>query len=282
MIAYRFLGLLLTISMSAGPLLADDKTPDINKQAADKSEAPATDAPQSKDLSATRAQIEQAWSKHESLMVQVHSRVQTPNALRSMELTGTIWVRRTDGDDLQRSDTTIKTTLGEGEHASSTFLNKLEVFDGSNAYQLLNQGKESRLIKLDPVRLQRVAGTELVDQLAAFSELSVLSERVEEGVTFIVLEAIPHELKHPLHAIHVYIDKSTGVMRRLIMLDADAAEIQKLNLYDAEFNREIDPKLFAFTPPAEITLEDQTTGQRSESIAPEGPQKTDLPDALNE
>jgi hypothetical protein len=233
----------------------------VAKEPAPAKEQPAEATPA---LAEVRAAVETAWAKYRSLRIQVHSLVDTPNAIRTVELKGTIEIlRREDGTEWIRSDTTTIDTMGKGENALVTRLNKLEILNDDSAHQVQNLKNDVVVYKIDPIRIQRVAGGMLIEQLSRFNALTVLPNAKIGEKSMYLLEGKPNPPVPNVEKVRVWIDTATGVMAKFAMYATDGAEMQVLNLFDAKFDVTLDPQLFVFKMPTSAKLVDLTTKQKS-------------------
>lgn len=228
----------------------------------------ATPTAEKESFEAVAEKIAAAWNRHSTLRAKIHSLAETPGARRTVEIKGSVLVKRVEGPDLQLTDTTTVTTLGEGEHAAATILNQLEQFDGKQAFITRNIGAETRAFKVKDEFLQRVAGAELCDQLRRLQEPEVDTAVQLNDQDVYVIESRPKGQMAPLDRVVSYVSKADGVLIKVELLAADGAVLRSLNLFDLQFDEELPADSFEFKPSPEVKIIDQAGGKTVVSPSP--------------
>ncbi|MCB9849159.1 MAG: hypothetical protein H6817_00470 [Phycisphaerales bacterium] len=215
-------------------------------------------------LAEVEKQITEAWAKHNTLKLRVHSLIRTPNAVRTVELSGTVMVRKKDGQEEYRRDTTTTTTLGSGAATRVDTINVLEICDGKTAHMVRNSGLDSKVYRVDPSRPQRVAGAALIEQLKANGTLTVAPPPEDESLDYFVLKVKLRDPAPPADMVEVHVDRDTGVMNTQILYDATGGEIQTVHYLDHKLDVELDPDFFDFLLPEGVEYIDTTEPDNGE------------------
>jgi len=224
-------------------------------------------------LADVERQIADAWNRHRSLRIRLHSVVNVPDTMRITEHTAVVEVMRRDGVDLIRNDGTIKMTVDVENPPPPMVISQLEIFDGGNGFQVRNFKQDAQVIRVDPGKVQRVAGGPLFEQLRVYNTLELLpSEKLGDQDVF-VIGCTPKNPSPRLGAMRVYIDRQDGVLRKIVLYDESGKELRTLNLFDAEFDVELDPAAFQFIIPAGVKVIDTRTnpppGEKTKSPPPD-------------
>jgi outer membrane lipoprotein-sorting protein len=94
-------------------------------------------------------------------------------------------------------------------------------------------------------------------------ELKLLPDAKIDGLTCWVIEMTPtlEQIKAQLGKSVASYDQDTGLMVSNIGYDSAGKEISKVTVTDIKVNEKMDPKIFKFTPPEGVTVQDMTNSQ---------------------
>jgi outer membrane lipoprotein-sorting protein len=102
---------------------------------------------------------------------------------------------------------------------------------------------------------------EAMDQLKKQFDFVKVDSATIDGRSMYVLEGTPKAGQpeaRMLSKIMYFFDQETLVMRRMVTLDKAGKESSRFDLTNVKTNGELDPKLFDYTPPPGVQVQDMT------------------------
>ncbi|MCL4693848.1 MAG: hypothetical protein KJ060_15215 [Candidatus Hydrogenedentes bacterium] len=146
----------------------------------------------------------------------------------------------------------------------------LTVFDGEVAYSEMEAMGRKQYSKATPKSGDEKSpegGKSLIESIRKRGEVTLLPDETVNGLDAYVFEVKPNnagQQQGPVKAelIRFYVDKSTGIQVRSILLDDEGNAMLTTDYTDIKVNPEIDPKRFEYTPPPGVEVIDMGDGTK--------------------
>ena len=207
-------------------------------------------------LESVEKQIIARWSKLTSLTAKT-TMVMNMQGM-SMTSEGTIECMKRGDKELLRMEMTMKQSMGGQSKDTAMSV----IMDGEYVYNMTEMMGHKRAMKQKPDSFRgAVGGKRVFEDLKREHELKLLPDEKVDGQAVFVIKATPKGAKpKPYTNSKNFFAKDTGIMVKMIGVDAGGNEVMTMTVSDVKRNPEIDPDRFVFKAPEGVQVMD-VTGQ---------------------
>jgi len=145
-----------------------------------------------------------------------------------------------------------------------------KVSDGRFLYTMDERHTGTTIIKdwARPGSILQIGGNGLFNLLRSMKDLKRLADEPVNGDDTYVFEGVD---KNGRHKIRVFLDKKTGIMRKMVTENETQESVFVLELNEIEFNIEFGEDHFTFTPREGVEIKDLTKPNAEREPASPGP-----------
>ena len=134
------------------------------------------------------------------------------------------------------------------------------ISDGTFVYNLNDMMGQKMAVKQKADSLQGTpGGKQMFENMKKNSTLTLLPDEKVEGQAAYVIESKPKSPgPQPMAKSKMFFAKDSGIMIKMVGLDAEGKAIMTMNVKDVKLNPEISPDRFVFKAPEGVEVMDMT------------------------
>ena len=205
-------------------------------------------------LESVEKKIVEKWSKLESMSAKMTMEMSQAGA--SGKSDGTVEYLKRDEKELFRSEMKMTQEMGAQKMEVSVCM----ICDGEFAYTSTDMMGQKMVMKQKPDAMQgSPGGKSMFDNLEKINELKSLPDEKVDGKPTFVIEATPKAAgAQPPMKSKLFFAKDTGIMIKMVVLDAEGKSAMTMSYTEVKLNPKIDPGRFVFEAPEGVQIMDMT------------------------
>ena len=205
-------------------------------------------------LESVEKKIIEQWSKLKSMSAKTTMEMTMQGM--SMKSDGTTEYLNDQGKEKYRMDMKMEQSFGDQKMEGSVST----ISDGTFVYNLNDMMGQKMAMKQKADSLQGApGGRQMFDNMKKNSELTLLPDEKIDGQAAYVIESKPKSPgPQPMSKSKMYFAKDSGIMIKMVGLDAEGKAIMTMNVKDVKLNPKISPDRFVFKAPEGVQVMDMT------------------------